>query len=86
MTDDRDAKFLIVSGAIIGIATAPVRGLQDLAKSVVDLHPFVSNLKGDKPKYCSTGGSLATMEAIFDVGDKLTMIEKYCDDYSKNIA
>ncbi len=42
--------------------------------------------KEKKLKYCSTCGGLATVEAHFDVGDGVTMIEKYCDDCSKKVG
>ena len=57
-----------------------------MVKSLIALKPFVSGTKDKKPKYCSTCGSLATLEAHFDVGDHVTMIEKYCDVCSKKIA
>ncbi|AFU56987.1 hypothetical protein Ngar_c00370 [Candidatus Nitrososphaera gargensis Ga9.2] len=55
-------------------------------KSLIALKPFAHSPKDKKPKYCSTCGSLATLEAHFDVGDSVTMIEKYCDAYSKKIT
>lgn len=32
-----------------------------------------------KTKFCITCGGMATQEALFDVGDGVTLIEKYCD-------
>ena len=55
------------------------------AKSLLTLKPFVNSPKERRPKHCSTCGSLATAEACFDVGDGVTMIEKYCDPCSKKI-
>lgn len=55
-------------------------------KSLLTLKPFVNGPKEKKPKHCSTCGSLATMEACYDVGDGVTMIEKYCEPCSKKIS
>jgi hypothetical protein len=57
-----------------------------MVKSLIALKPLVHSTKEKKPKYCSTCGSLATLEAHFDVGDRVTMIEKYCDLCSKKIS
>ncbi|HEY3095109.1 MAG TPA: hypothetical protein VGJ42_05055 [Nitrososphaera sp.] len=57
-----------------------------MAKSLIALKPFIHSPREKKPKYCSTCGNLATLEAHFDVGDGVTMIEKYCDACSKKIA
>jgi hypothetical protein len=57
-----------------------------VVKSLIALKPFVPGPKDKKPKHCSTCGSPATLEAHFDVGDRVTMIEKYCDACSKKIA
>jgi hypothetical protein len=57
-----------------------------MTKSLIELKPFVPRPKDKKPKHCSTCGRPATLEAYFDVGDRVTMIEKYCDACSKNIA
>ena len=32
-----------------------------------------------KTKFCITCGGIATQEALFNVGDGITLIEKYCD-------
>lgn len=57
-----------------------------MAKSLIELKPFALRPKDKKLKHCSTCGNLATLEAYFDVGDRVTMIEKYCDACSKQIA
>ncbi|HEV8386103.1 MAG TPA: hypothetical protein VGQ03_00625 [Nitrososphaera sp.] len=57
-----------------------------MVRSLTALKPFVSNPKSKKQKYCSTCGSLATIEALFDVGDDVTIIEKYCDACSQKIS
>ena len=38
-----------------------------------------------KTKFCATCGNSATVEALFDVGDGVTLIEKYCDLCSKKV-
>lgn len=56
-----------------------------MIKSLISLKPFVHSSKEKKLKYCATCGNLATIEAYFDVGDGVTIIEKYCDVCSKKI-
>jgi len=56
-----------------------------VAKSLISLKPFVHGPKEKKLKHCATCGSLATIEACFDVGDNVTMIEKYCGVCSNKI-
>jgi hypothetical protein len=56
-----------------------------MIKSLISLKPFVHGPKEKKLKYCATCANLATVEACFDVGDSVTMIEKYCDVCSKRI-
>jgi hypothetical protein len=36
-------------------------------------------------KFCATCGDSATVEAFFDVGDGVTLIEKYCDLCAKKV-
>ena len=60
-------------------------GEKRLVKSLIELKPFVHSPKEKKPKYCATCGSLATLEAHFDVGDRVIMIEKYCEECSNKI-
>jgi hypothetical protein len=45
------------------------------------LRSFIDN--SGKTKFCITCGSMATQEALFDVGDGVTLIEKYCDTCAK---
>ena len=59
--------------------------MNSMVKSLVALKPFVHNPKDRKQKYCTTCAKLASQEAYFDVGDGITMIEKYCDECSKKI-
>jgi hypothetical protein len=48
-----------------------------MVKFLLSLRPFVNNPK-DKTKYCSTCGNQATQDACFDVGEGVSVIEKYC--------
>ena len=50
-----------------------------LLRSFTDLHH-----KG-KIKYCASCGNLATVEALFSVGDGVTVLERYCDVCSKKV-
>lgn len=38
-----------------------------------------------KMKFCATCGDLATVEALFDVGNGVTLIEKYCELCAKKV-
>jgi hypothetical protein len=38
-----------------------------------------------KPRFCVTCGLRATQEALFDVGDGIILVEKYCDTCVKNM-
>ena len=38
-----------------------------------------------KSRFCLTCGNVATIEALFDVGDGVTVIEKYCDACAKQV-
>jgi hypothetical protein len=38
-----------------------------------------------KNRFCVTCGNVATMEALFDVGEGVTVIEKYCDICAKQV-
>jgi hypothetical protein len=39
----------------------------------------------DKPKFCVTCGIKATQEALFNVGDGVILVEKYCYVFAKNV-
>lgn len=56
-----------------------------MIKSLIRKKPFMSGPKEKKPKYCSTCGNLATVEAHFDVGDGVIIVEKYCDMCAKKL-
>ncbi|CAN5230613.1 hypothetical protein BH18THE2_BH18THE2_19930 [soil metagenome] len=55
-----------------------------LEKNFISLRSFVEP-KG-KVKFCATCGSIATKEALFDVGGGITLIEKYCDKCAKDLT
>ena len=38
-----------------------------------------------KLKYCISCSNLATVEALFSVGDGVTVVEKYCDVCGKKV-
>jgi hypothetical protein len=38
-----------------------------------------------KTKYCVRCGKIATQEALFNVGEGITLIEKYCDACAKEV-
>lgn len=57
-----------------------------MVKSLMRKTPFVQRPRNKKLKYCSTCSNLATVEAHFDVGNGVTMIEKYCDSCSKKLS
>jgi hypothetical protein len=38
-----------------------------------------------KMKFCVSCGNLATVEALFSVGDGVILIERYCDVCSKKV-
>ena len=39
-----------------------------------------------KTKFCATCGHSASVEALFDVGNGVTLIEKYCDRCAKKVS
>ena len=38
-----------------------------------------------KAKFCAHCGDIATQEALFRVDESVTVIERYCDRYIKNV-
>ena len=52
-----------------------------MEKVFTTLRSFTDNT--GKTKFCITCGGIATQEALFNVGDGVTLIEKYCDTCSK---
>ncbi|HJT85756.1 MAG TPA: hypothetical protein VJ697_14835 [Nitrososphaeraceae archaeon] len=52
-----------------------------MEKIFSNLRSIVDNT--GKTKFCITCGKIATQEALFNVGDGVTLIEKYCEICSK---
>jgi hypothetical protein len=52
-----------------------------MEKIFSNLRSIVDNT--GKTKFCITCGQIATREALFNVGDGVTLIEKYCETCSK---
>jgi len=52
-------------------------------KKLTALRPFTKR-KG-KPKFCAHCGSVATQEALFEVDEGVTLIERYCDICVKKV-
>jgi len=57
-----------------------------MAKSLLRVEPSESDYRRKKQKYCSTCDRPATVDALFDVGNGVTSIEKYCDACSKKLG
>lgn len=55
-----------------------------MKKLLLTLKPFVTSSE-TKLRYCITCDSLATQEACFDVGENVSVIEKYCDKCAKKV-
>jgi hypothetical protein len=55
-------------------------------KKFIRLRPFEDKPRhsNSKPKICVTCGVRATQEALFDVGNGIILVEKYCDTCVKN--
>jgi hypothetical protein len=48
-------------------------------------YPTVKYSHKHKNRFCVTCGNVATMEALFDVGEGVIVIEKYCDICAKQV-
>jgi len=59
----------------------------EMYKKLIRLRAFEDkpNYPNSKPKVCVTCGIKASQEALFDVGDGIILIEKYCDRCVKNM-
>jgi hypothetical protein len=55
-----------------------------MQKNFIDLRSF-EDKTSSKPKFCVTCGLNATQEALFNVGDGVILVEKYCDACAKNV-
>ncbi|MGA9155074.1 MAG: hypothetical protein WBZ36_31210 [Candidatus Nitrosopolaris sp.] len=56
-----------------------------MEKMFTSLRSFTDAHHNGKLKYCVSCGNLATVEALFSVGDGVTAIERYCDVCSKKV-
>ena len=57
-----------------------------MEKIFTSLRPYVrEDHHQGKTKFCATCGDLATVEALFDVGNGVTLIEKYCELCAKKV-
>jgi hypothetical protein len=55
-----------------------------MQKNFIQLRSF-EDKTSSKPKFCVTCGLNATQEALFNVGDGVILVEKYCDTCAKNV-
>jgi hypothetical protein len=56
-----------------------------MEKIFTSLRSFTDDHHTGKAKFCATCGNVASQEAIFNVGDGVTLIEKCCDTCAKKI-
>ena len=56
-----------------------------MEKVFTSLRSFTDVRHKGKTKYCVSCGNLATVEALFSIGDGVILIERYCDVCSKNV-
>jgi hypothetical protein len=58
-----------------------------MQKNFIHLRSFEDkpNYPNSKPKFCVTCGIKATQEALFNVGDGVILVEKYCDACAKKV-
>jgi hypothetical protein len=56
-----------------------------MEKMFTSLRGFTDAHHKGKLKYCASCGNLATVEALFSVGERVTLIERYCDVCSKKV-
>jgi hypothetical protein len=56
-----------------------------MEKVFTSLRPFTDVRHKGKIKFCVSCGNLATVEALFRVGDGVISIERYCDECSKKV-
>jgi hypothetical protein len=52
-------------------------------RNFISLRPFIEH-RGKK-KFCATCGNIATQEALFNVGEEITLVEKYCDKCAEKV-
>jgi hypothetical protein len=56
-----------------------------MKKILASVRAYAHEVHNDKTKSCVTCGDSATVEALFDVGDGVTLIEKYCNLCAKKV-
>ena len=56
-----------------------------MEKNFMSLRAYVREDHHGKKRFCATCGDLVTVEALFDVGNGVTVVEKYCDVCSKKV-
>lgn len=56
-----------------------------MIKLLLTLRPFAVTGREKKLRFCITCANLATQEACFDVGEGVTVMEKYCDLCAKKV-
>jgi CRISPR/Cas system-associated protein Cas10 (large subunit of type III CRISPR-Cas system) len=56
-----------------------------MEKVFTSLRSFTDVHHKGKMKFCVSCGNLATVEALFSVGDGVILIERYCDVCSKKV-
>jgi hypothetical protein len=56
-----------------------------MEKMFTSLRSFTDTHHNGKLKYCISCSNLATVEALFSVGDGVTVVEKYCDVCGKKV-
>ena len=56
-----------------------------MEKVFMSLRSFTEVRHKGKIKFCVSCGNLATVEALFSVGDGVILIERYCDVCSKKV-
>jgi hypothetical protein len=54
-----------------------------MEKTFTSLRSFTDHTS--KMKFCVRCGKIATQEALFNVGEGITLIEKYCDICAKEV-
>jgi hypothetical protein len=56
-----------------------------MEKMFTSLRSFTDVHHNGKVKFCASCGNLATVEALFNVGGEVTLVERYCDVCGKKV-
>ena len=56
-----------------------------IEKIFTSLRSFKDEHHNGKIKFCANCGNLATVEALFDAGGGVTVVERYCDVCGKKV-